>query len=297
MTDGEKKKKYNEQQERKAMDGLFAEILKETDKSRYEWQHTSPNEKTHYDSLVIQYNKATNSIIKRMFFEAKIRGVDYDTLLIEKYKLTQLKNLVKEKNDKIYYANFLPSKTVVFDLLKIENKLTFVEENHNIETANKALGKRKKLIAYPPISDGTIFPYVFKPEEYVDLEAPVGTTEAFPKEGTPQLPEAPEEDPDQTKLEIPEDVKKKIRLDDNGDIVYDTHEEFKHFPMHIQWRIVMEKFLIRGLLPNEDKNDLIQKYGSLEKVYKFAKERQRLRFLAMYGYDEEGTENKYEIKD
>jgi hypothetical protein len=272
---------HNEEQERKALDGLFNEILKETDKVSYDWTHTPPSAKVHYDSLVKQHDKLTNKILTRMFFEAKIRGVDYDTLLIEKYKLTELKKFVKDKNDKIYYANFLPSNTVVFDLLKIEKNLVFIEEEHNIKTADKELGKRKKWVAYPPISDGTVFPFIYTPEEYTETVIVDENFEAFPKE-------------DPIKLDVAAEIKKIINGDHNGEVTFSSYNEFRSLPHHIQWRYVAENFLRLFLLPTENKQEMIAKYGSVEKLYKFVKERERQRYLAKFGILSE--ENQYEIK-
>jgi len=286
-------------QEREALTGLFKELLKENSLVRYTVYHTPDHTKSKYDCLVKQYSKETGKVIKKMFFETKIRGAHYDTLLIEKQKLDSMKKLIRDiEIDKIYYVNFTPKNTIIFDLLKIEEKLLFVEHEHNKQTIDKDKGKVLKEVAYVDNTDGKIFDYVYVPsaiKEKIEEEIKAGPVVPFLTEKevddivkrqyeNPPLPDIPDQ------LEI-EDF---LRLDENGEVQYDSEQEFRSFPHRIQIRCVMEHFLRRNLMPNENKLEMIKKYGSLEKLYLFAKERLRLRFLARYGHYVDEP-NKHEI--
>lgn len=88
--------------------------------------------------------------------------------------------------------------------------------------------------------------------------------------------------------------KQNYKLDENGELVFETTSEFMSAPNHIQMRHVMERHLRHNLLPNENKDEMIKKYGTLEKVYLFVRERRRINYLAKYNVLV--VENKYEIK-
>jgi len=307
MNDEEVRGKISQtgKREREALDGLFKLMLKETDKVYYTIYHTPDQTNSKYDCLVKKFDKVTKKMIKKMFFETKIRGAYYDTMLLEKQKLESLKALIRDPAiDKIYYVNFTPRGTILFDLIKIEHTLFFVEHEHNKLTIDKERGKVKKEVAYVDITNGIVFDYIYIPEEQrIAEQTRIIEVEAFPKE-EPEAPVAqiPEEitppapDPNQTTLEIPAEVKRGVRLDENGEVTFSTSEEFQSLPYHYQWRYVMENHLRLFLQPGEDKHELIAKYGSLEKVYLFVKERTRQKSLARLGYFDE-KENKYEIKD
>jgi len=269
-----------------ALDGLLKEILKETDKAIYTVFHTIDKQRDGYDCLAIQYSKATGEKTKRMFFEAAI-SIDNGIECIEKKKFEQMKELVGDPaRDKIYYVNFGLNKTFVFDLLKIETekKLEFVDYLPTLESTSH-------LVAWLMQKDGTAFDYIYiRPE-----------MEAFPKD-EPVVVEKinPEVNNNQSQTDvIIEQIVEQIRmdnvsLDENGEVTFETLEEFQSYPTKIQWRCVMERHLRLNLRPNESKNELIAKYGDLEKVHKFVKERARILFLAKYGIVEET--NKFEIK-
>jgi hypothetical protein len=186
-------------------------------------------------------------------------------------------------------------------LIKIEKNLFFVEHDHNKLTIDKERGKIKKEVAYVDVTDGIVFDYIYVSEEFkvAEQERLLGL-EAFPKEDTsvaiPEEITPPVPDPNQTALEIPVEVKRQIRFDENGEITFDTSEEFQSLPYHYQWKYVMENHLRLFLQPGEDKHEMVVKYGSLEKVYLFVKERTRQKGLARLGYFDE-KDNKYEIKD
>lgn len=292
-----------------ALDGLFKEILKETDRAMYSVYHTLDKSKDGYDCLAIQYNKETGEKTKKMFFEVVMTADYYESLFIEKKKLDLLKTLVNDRSDKIYYVNFTPRNAVIFDLLKLDAGLLFVE-HVNGETA------------YLDATDGTAFDYTV-PMEAVDEISP--DFEAFPKDEpapvkinyqeireTEAKKEAEAEKAEikalrqeiieikpvsnQIELKISDEAKERIKLDDNGEITFSSSAEFQTYPGSIQLRYVHENFLRKFLLPGENKNEMIAKYGTLEKAHLFVRERERLRFLSIYETKWMNEPNKYEIK-
>lgn len=87
---------------------------------------------------------------------------------------------------------------------------------------------------------------------------------------------------------------KKYKLDKNGELVFESLNEFMSAPTNIQMRHVMERHLKNNLLPTENKEEMIKKYGSLENLYLFVRERRRIQYLARYNHIIE--ENIYEVK-
>ena len=101
--------------------------------------------------------------------------------------------------------------------------------------------------------------------------------------------------PEQTELSI-QVVDRKIRLNEDGEIIYSSLEEFKSLPYHLQHRVVYERGIRLFLYTTEDRYEMLAKYGTAERLYKFLKERARQLFLARYGFFVDEP-NKYEIKD
>jgi hypothetical protein len=302
MNDEEVRDKVSEtgKKERDALAGLFKLMLKETDSVYYTVYHTPDQTNSKYDCLVKKFDKATNKVIKKMFIETKIRGAYYDTMLLEKKKLEYLKKFVKDPAiDRIYYINFTPRNTILFDLLKIEPTMFFVEHEHNTLTIDKERGKVKKEVTYLDVTNGIVYDYVYnKPEPIVpflseqQVDKILSSQEAFPKEE----PVKPVSDPNQIELEIkipktinPEDL---VVYDENGEITFETLEEFERLPYSIQMQYVMESHLRKFLRPGENKADMIKKYGSLKDVYNFSYERIRLEFVSKY--EKIDMFNKYE---
>ena len=292
MNDEEVRNKISQtgKKERDALTGLFKTMLKETDKVYYHVYHTPDQTNSRYDCMVKKIDKSTGKVIKKLFIETKIRGAYYDTMLLEKKKLDYLKEFVKDPQvDRIYYINFTPRNTILFDLLKIESTMFFVEHNHNAITIDKERGKVKKEVTYLDVTNGIVYDYIYDPNPPAVphlSEAQVNeiliSQEAFPKEE----PIKPVSDPNQVKLEIkipevinPEDL---VVLDENGEVTVQTVEEFKRLPYNIQMRYAMENHLRKFLKPGENKVDMIEKYGSLKDAYNFVHERTRLEFLAKY---------------
>lgn len=282
MSDSEYTQRGKE--ERDALNGLFSELLKENKKFRYTVYHTPGQTKSRYDCLVRQYCKQTGKVLKKMFFEAKIRGAHYETLLIERQKLDSMKKLVRDLDvDKLYYVNFTPINTIIFDLLKIESegKISFIKQNHNKTTVEKELGKVEKEVAYISVNEGKVFAYVYTKE----------TKGAMPliEENEPE-PEEPEEPPVLPAVIEPELVvaeeygvvnekslyfldSSNIRRDENGQIIYDSLDEFQSFPLKIQWLCVAQQRIKRWLKPGEDRLTMIELMGGEIELGKFLHKR------------------------
>lgn len=149
--------------ERKAMDGFLNEFLPDTENCQHTRYFPTNNATSGYDCIVDRWIHGQFS--KRFIFEIKIRNKYYPTLLLEKHKLDKFLKFEKDPIVGIYYINFTPTCTVVFDLLKLhsEGKITFKQEAHNIQTANKDLGKVIKDVAFLDVTHGKSFNFVFPP--------------------------------------------------------------------------------------------------------------------------------------
>jgi hypothetical protein len=267
--------KYTERAkaERDALTGLFKEIIKDNDKFRYSIYDTPDETKSKYDCLVKQFSKQTGELIKKMFFEVKIRGAYYDTLLVEKQKLDSMKKLIRDLDkDRIYYVNFTPRNTIIFDLLKLESegKLMFVKHNHNKTTVEKELGKVEKEVAYIDNADGKAFDYVYVPAP-VQTENPTSLpiTQLSETEEEDLLANVQVPDPNQVTLELPEEKKWGVRLDADGQIIYSSMEEFKRYPLSIQNLYVAQNRIRRWLKPGEDRQAMIDTFGGEIELSKF----------------------------
>ena len=134
-------------------------ILKEVIKLLYnkdthdiQYYFTDIESKDFYDGYVMIFAKGTGSIIKRHLIEIKVRDTHYDTLLLEKKKLTNLKKKADESGASVIYISCTPEGSFVYNLTRLENKIGFewLKEEHNKTTTDKSLGKETKTIAYLP---------------------------------------------------------------------------------------------------------------------------------------------------
>lgn len=276
--------------EREALTGLLSKYMKETDQYRYHIYHTPNRDKSKYDCIVKKYQKSDSRLVKKMFFEVKIRGAHYDTLLLEKQKLESLKSLITNKEtDSIYYVNFTPVNTVMFDLLSIEDKLHFVNEKHNRVSVNKEAGKREKAIAYISIYDGKIYDYVYVDKDNLvdnladnsllepNIEPEKNEQPAEPEQNETannitnnitdllenvEITENETEQTEQTELDLkPQKQYDGIRRDEKGIILYDSIEEFRSFPLKIQWLCVAQHRIKLFLRPDEDRDFMVELMG------------------------------------
>jgi hypothetical protein len=215
-------------QEREALVGFFKRILVKTPSTKYHLNYTPTGTYSKYDCLVTQHSLIDGNwrAIKKMFFEAKIRDKYYDTLLLEKKKIEAMKVYAKEAHSTIFYINFTPAGTFVFNLTKLEldGQINYITEKHNVETVNKDKGKIDKEIAYIDVNLGKRYDYIYLSKEEPEAlsEALSDNFEAFPKE----------EPVKQIEMELPKETG--IRRNAEGIILYDSYEEFRLFPYHIK---------------------------------------------------------------
>lgn len=154
--------------ERKAMRAFLDFIQKSgrsNNKFNYTLDFTDDDPYSGYDCLLSQFYKETGKLKRILCFEIKIRTSDYHTLLIEKQKFEKLLSLGDiSKNKNVFYINFTPAKTVVFDLVKLHNtnKIHFINESHNLMSYNKGLGKIQKEVAYLDVKYGKSFGFVYE---------------------------------------------------------------------------------------------------------------------------------------
>lgn len=255
--------------ERNALEGFFKDFLPTTKTHKYTFYYTPDNTYSVYDCLAKQFNIAENKVTKKMFFEVKVRDTYYSTLLLEKKKFESLKSLIRDSAvDKIYYINFTPKGTVVFDLLKIEaeNKLLFIQQEHNIQTMNKDLGKVLKEIAYIDITDGKFFEYVFVPITGNIMDALPEDFEAFPLEDEIK-PVENKSNQTELKLETPDTIK--IVRDEEGFIVFNKYTDFARYPQRIQWEYVYQQRVKRWLEPGEDYKVMLEENGGWKELGEF----------------------------
>ena len=149
--------------ERAAMGEFLNLFFADTPKHYFTRYFPENNVVSGYDCIVDSFNKDTNQKVKRYIFEIKIRNKHYPTLLFEKAKLDKYLKFEKNPAVGIYYINFTPACTVVFDLLNLneQGKITFTQEPHNIQTADKSLGKVLKEVAFLDVNLGKTFDFVF----------------------------------------------------------------------------------------------------------------------------------------
>lgn len=96
------------------------------------FQMTPIGSKEHYDGFLILYDDMWKQE-RSYYIESKIRDRHYDDLLIEKYKIKEIKQLRKESHSdaEILYINFSPIGTWVWNIDKLER-----EENLKTTTLN-----------------------------------------------------------------------------------------------------------------------------------------------------------------
>ena len=234
---------FTQEHKRKAFNSLLSKILVDTEKHTYSVTSVFDKMSNGYDFLATQYDK-NHAISKRMFFEGVCTD-SYSALFIDEKTFKLLKFIINEPVDNIYYVNFTPRNTFIFDLLKLESdgKLLFNDG-----------------FSYLDNTDATVIKFSYSPSGLLDDI---------------------NEDEFNIENEYPVDLKN-YKRDENGDLIFDTLEEFTSSPYHIKKRHLMERYVKMNLLPGEDKQDMLEKHETIEKLYLFLKERTRNKFLAKY---------------
>ena len=122
-----------------------------------------------YDAMFFIIDKDTQSIIKRVWIELKIRKNIFDSYILETKKLNSLLKLRKdmyftEKDCLLFYINFCPNETIIYNLdvvkelpkiKKVMNKCTVISKINKIE---------KDVIMLKP-TDGKVLNYILNEKE------------------------------------------------------------------------------------------------------------------------------------
>lgn len=118
-------KTYGEQ-ERHNIDKLVSILNKARPSLTFETKHSPLDRAVPYDSLITIKNKE-GFVIKSIILEAKVRNQSFPSYFLEVQKYKSLKKLQEAHSEySIWYVNFAPDNTYIFDLLttplgKIQN--------------------------------------------------------------------------------------------------------------------------------------------------------------------------------
>ena len=115
-----------------------------------------------YDCLFFILDEKTLNIKKRVLIEIKQRSEDYDEMILESKKYNSLlkyrENLGFNKDEMVlWYLNFTPTKTIIWDLDKIDAKIDVLKANK--ATVDSTTNKVNKSVIYLTPESGKVLPY------------------------------------------------------------------------------------------------------------------------------------------
>jgi len=252
---------FTQEDKAKAFNLLLRKSIQDDDKHTHSIETVLDKDGKEYDCLVTQLNKFSGDVTKRMFFEGVFMDA-YSSVFIEKSKVSELKSVMTDiETDHIYFVNFTPRNTYIFDLFKLEmdGKLLFV----NGDTA------------YIDITDATEVDFPYVPKSMESNESP--DLKNIVAEGYSDEPDF-----------------KRYKVDADGNLFFESTEEFAVAPLYVKKRHLVERYIKMHLLPTEDKAKMIEKYGTIEKLHQFLRERAKINFLSVSSGKNYGP-NKYEI--
>jgi hypothetical protein len=133
-------------------------IIYNQDKYDIEYYFTDEYGKDTYDCYVMGFEKETHTILKRQIIEIKIRDTHYPDLLLEKDKLTRLKQKAKESDATIIYITTTPLGTYLFNLTLLDKSSSFhwSKEEHWKTTTDKSNGKKMKWVTYLSVDEAKL---------------------------------------------------------------------------------------------------------------------------------------------
>lgn len=174
------KLQYASKKERYALTNLFDYMNSTQDDYTYQFIPSSDNEAVCYDGTLLIKYKMTENFVGHFLIETKIRTENYEQLILEKKKFNNLKR-EKTKIDKrnipqhhlgILYINFLPKKTIIFDLLVLEQNNLLpktIRKSMNAITVNSSDIKEEKLVYLLDVNElGVKSKYVYTDDNYAD---------------------------------------------------------------------------------------------------------------------------------
>lgn len=111
----QKRKQYGEI-ERHHLDALISILQAQRPNLQFDFIPSPLNRAVPYDGL-LHIKDENGFIIKRIIIEAKVRTADYQSYFLECQKYENLKKMQENHSDYlIWYVNFTPSGTHIFDL-------------------------------------------------------------------------------------------------------------------------------------------------------------------------------------
>ena len=133
---------------------------------------TPPTGMEKYDSIIQKYD-SNMTCLKRYITEFKVRQVSGHNLklgqtegwILEKSKFNSLKNICKldEDRNEMLYINFLPHKTIVWNLTTLEKKglLKWISKDMNKATMKSRDDKKSKKVCLLKEEWGLPYKYIF----------------------------------------------------------------------------------------------------------------------------------------
>lgn len=145
---------------------ILQELYPNTFKYKIEF---TPGEYDPYDALFFIIDTETQSIIKRVWIELKIRKTTYDSYLLETKKMNSLIRLrkamyYKEEDVTLLYINFTPNETIIYNLDKVKNIPTQKKVMNKCTVLSRTNKVEKDVIMLKP-EDGKILNYILDEKE------------------------------------------------------------------------------------------------------------------------------------
>lgn len=141
---------------------------------KYDIRFTPSDGKEHYDVIVLRMKDGHT--LQRIFIEIKIRDfadTKNEGYFLEKSKYDYLLNtrkLVGDENTKLFYINFTPEGTFVFDIDAVDPN-SFTTRSMNKQTVISTANKTNKKITYLKKDQAKkSYEYIFNKQQYLDYQ-------------------------------------------------------------------------------------------------------------------------------
>ncbi len=255
-----------------------------------------------YTCFVQQINRQNESVLKKMFFSAKILEFYNDFPLLDKDMFDCLKAYDRAPETFLYYILFTPKCTIVFNLTELESKGRLKwEQSKKVATKTVAVLKvnqgkvfdfingKKHIQPSSPTPVEMTQPQFTKPEftqpfvktQEVEYQEPVRDSlfmnaDRSLRKQTPRQPEAFPDDNHEFFKEEDDNVLYKdsdygITRDDNDQIVLRSGISFKDLPIFIQQEFSDRHLIIQHIPDKELRNTMIKDHGSVSAVAQLIK--------------------------
>lgn len=148
------------------------ERMNRNDEFIYQAHMTSEYDHDRYDMCL---QKTSNgNILKSFYVEAKIRSGVYDDYVMETKKYRAIDRIIKydicDTNDEILYINFLPEKTLIWNVSRLirEGKIFTSKLLANKVTMKSKTDKVNKTMMFLNPEDATVINYAYSEEDYLN---------------------------------------------------------------------------------------------------------------------------------